>query len=136
MRCGLVLPVVLTAVACCLSSTPLFAEQSASESPACLAIVKDLKGQIETIKVLKAHPDTGFRTFEIPIDSKSKAKKRTQAEDPRKILSRDREQAEALNAMLPGLGCSRLDIDYELKQPINEALIPPAPKGTKKHHLQ
>lgn len=123
MRCGLVLTAALAAVACCLSSTRPRADTS-PPADTCSAVTRDLKSQIETIKQQKAHPDNGFATF---------SKKHGKPEDPQKTLSRAREQAEALNALLPGMGCPRLDIDSELAQPANQALLPAPPKSSKKH---
>lgn len=127
MRCGRVLLAASAAVACSLSSTPLSAAPPA-EGGACAAITKDLQGQIETLKALKAHPDNGFKQFS------STKKHPEKPEDPQKGLSRERERVETLNTMLPGMGCPRLDIDYELAQPLNQALLPESPKSSKKHH--
>ncbi len=126
MRCGRVLLAASAAVACSLSSTPRAAPPS--EGGACAAITRDLLGQIETLKELKAHPDNGFKEFS------STKKHPEKPEDPQKELSRERERIETLNIMLPGMGCPRLDIDHELAQPLNQALLPPASKDSKKHH--
>ena len=125
MRCGLVLTVVFATVACCLSSTRPHAEPA--DGGACAAITRDLKGQIETIKELNAHTGNVFN---------ANSKKHGKPEDPQKAASRAREQAETLNAMLPGMGCERLDIDHELTLPENQALLPATQKSSKKHRTQ
>jgi hypothetical protein len=89
----------------------------------CAAVTNDLRGQIETIKKLNASPAGALRS----------EKKGVPPESPQSIAARERGQVDVLNQMLPGMGCPRLDIDYELTQPLNQALLPPAPKKIKKH---
>lgn len=128
MRRGLVLTAAVAAVACGLSSDLVdAAAQSQPQSPdsgACAVVVADLRGQIEAIKELKADSAGKLQGF---------PGKRRLPEAPDHIAAREREQANALNAMLPGMGCPRVDIDAELAQPLDRALHDPAPKASKKH---
>jgi hypothetical protein len=109
------------ALVVCLSSAALRAE----ENDACKVVTRDLRGQIEAMKLLKAK--------EQPLRFDDPSKKSRGPESPQTILARDREQANALNAMLPGMGCPSLDIDHELAQPLNAALLPPARAAAHKH---
>jgi hypothetical protein len=125
MRRGLALAGAM-GIAICLSSAGLRAEQPGLQNAPCAAVAKDLHGQIETIKLLKDKASDGLPQF-------SRAGKGAKSEDPQTVLVRARQQAEALNQMLPGLGCERIDIDYEMTQPLNRALLPPHSAKTKKH---
>ena len=124
MRQGFVRSGALAAAVCGLSSGLTHAETPLQESDACALVVRDLRGQIEGMKLLKAQRPSP--SFDGP------AKKHRAPESTHAILARDREQANALNAMLPGMGCARLDIDQELAQPLNAALLPPASKAARK----
>ncbi len=126
MRRSFVRSGALAAAVCGLSSGLTHAETPLHESEACALVVRDLKGQIERMKLLKAQRP--------PPSFDSPAKKHRAPESPQAILARDREQANALNDMLPGMGCARLDIDRELAQPLNAALLPPAPTTAGKSH--
>lgn len=99
----------------------------ADESDTCSAVTRDLRGQIEEIKSLNAAP---------PTLAPANPSKKHQPEAPPQIAARDRVQADMLNDMLPGMGCPRLDIDQELKQPANPSLLPAKvpPKHKKQKH--
>ncbi len=70
---------------------------------------------------------------EPPLGFDPPSKRRKGPERPETLLTRWRAQAESLNAMLPGMGCARLDIDRELAEPPNAALLPPAPHPKQSH---
>jgi hypothetical protein len=123
MRRELALTMALVAAACSLSP-PKTRADSSTPVDTCAAVTNDLRGQSETIKQLNASPGGALR---------SEKKKGVPPESPQSIAARERGQVDVLNQMLPGMGCPRLDIDYELTQPLNEALLPPAPKKIKKH---
>jgi hypothetical protein len=97
----------------------------ADESDTCSAVTRDLRGQIEEIKSLNAAP---------PTLAPANPSKKHQPEAPTQTAARDRVQADMLNDMLPGMGCPRLDIDQELKQPANPSLLPA--KASAKHKKQ
>ena len=112
------LVVALAAIECGLSPSMLKGAPTSPETDACAVATRDLRGQIETIKASAV--TSGKRTL-------------ADRESPQIIAARDREQADALNQMLPGMGCQRLDIDYELSQPLNAAWLP-APSNNSKRH--
>ena len=114
------LSMALVAVAYGLSPQKSHAESTDT----CAAVTNDLRGQIETIKKLNASSAGALR---------SGKKRGASPESPQSIAARERGQVDVLNQMLPGMGCPRLDIDYELTQPLNQALLPPPPKKIKKH---
>jgi hypothetical protein len=124
MRRGLRRSGALVAAACGLSSVALHADLPPGESGPCALVTRDLRGQIEAMKQLKAQG----RSLESP------SKKHWQPESPEALLARDRQHVEALNAMLPGMGCASLDIDRELAKPLNSDLLPPSHKPQNKHH--
>lgn len=127
MRRELALCMALVAVACGLPPSKTRAGEPVpvdARVDTCAAVTNDLRGQIETIKKLNASPPGALR---------GEKKKGAPLESPQSIAARERGQVDVLNQMLPGMGCPRLDIDYELTQPLNQALLPPAPKKIKKH---
>lgn len=124
MRRTLALCMALVAAVCGLPPSKTRAGEPAPTTDTCAAVTRDLRGQIETIKKLNASPAGTLR---------SEKKKGAPLESPQNIAARERGQVDVLNQMLPGMGCPRLDIDYELTQPLNQALLPPAPKKIKKH---
>jgi len=125
MRLSLVPGGALGAVVCGLSSIALGAGPPPLERDTCALVTRDLRGQIEAMKVLKTKAPS------LSFDEPSKIRKG--GERPETLLARARAQADALNAMLPGVGCASLDIDREMAQPLNAALLPPAPAGGRKH---
>ena len=102
----------------------------ADESDTCSAVTRDLRGQIEEIKRLNA-------ALPILVAPASPSKKH-QPEAPAQVAARDRVQADTLNDMLPAMGCARLDIDQELKEPLDTSLLPAKapPKHKKQKHEQ
>lgn len=108
-----------------ISSSSLSTAVEAAETDTCTAVTRDLRSQIEVIKQLKAQPANSLA-----------APSKHPQETPQQIATRDREEADVLNRMLPGMGCAPLDIDRELKQPTNQALLPKsAPARHKKHKI-
>lgn len=125
VRLSLVRRGALGAVVCGLSSVALGAGPPSQERDTCALATRDLRGQIEAMKVLKAKAPS------LAFDEPSRMRKGP--ERPETLLARARAQADALNAMLPGMGCASLDIDRELAQPLNAALLPSVPAGGRKH---
>jgi hypothetical protein len=116
----------LGAVVCGLSSVALGAGPPLEERETCALVTRDLRGQIEVMKVLKAkEPSLAFN---------EPSRMRKGPDRPETLLARERAEADALNAMLPGMGCRRLDIDRELAQPLNAALLPSAGGVRKRSH--
>lgn len=112
----------------CFSCTALCASSlretaNANQIETCAVVTKDLRSQIEEIKRLNRAPaSTVTRVEKHPKES------------PRAIAARNRVEADALNDMLPGMGCKRLDIDQELKAPPDPSLLPPASSARATHN--
>jgi hypothetical protein len=116
----------------------------ANQNEPCASLVKTLEAQIETIKLLTRHPQAGLQNLpkqkikdhgkhglDVNVDFPDNARAVTEA---RQAAAREREQADSLNGMLPGFGCSALDIDAELKKPENPKLLPESATAKKKSH--
>lgn len=143
MRRSLVLAGVLAsaAVGLCAPGVRAGTNANANENEPCASLVRTLETQIETIKQLQL-PDSGMQDFskkrtketdrQHRLDRATEFAAPTNAADARLALTRERQQADTLNGMLPGFGCNALDIDAELQKPQNPSLLPKS-GGTKKH---
>jgi hypothetical protein len=126
MRCCFAtLTMVVTLAASGLSLPQPVLAQADAANGVCDAVVSDLRSQIEAIKEAKARSRVAAPRFA--------GKHGETSASAEEAMRRAREQADALNAMLPGMGCPRLDIDTELTLPMNHALLH-APSTTSKKH--
>jgi len=118
-----------------------FAAAARADTPAvtddgpCAAMTREVNAQIEEMKRSRA----AANQLKAPVDPKAGDvhifdELAAQSRGNRDLLSRERRQVDTLNDMLPALGCTKVDIDRELKKPLDPS-IPPRKENTsgKKH---
>lgn len=108
---------------------------AAPDNGPCASMAKELVSQIEEMKKTRA----AGNQLRAPVDPKVGDvhvfdQLAARGNGTREALARERRQADTLNDMLPALGCPKVDIDAELKKPLNPALLPKTDSGSRKKH--